>query len=94
MHGLESRVLETVSAAGHVIPPYMIWAIKEHCVGFYGAGSRPATFSRSPSGYMDDDLRLDYIVKHFDVPAPPLMANLLPGVCLLWMDIALMLPGQ
>lgn len=66
-------VLETINAAGHVIPPFIVWANKVHCIGFYGTKSdaRPATFSRLPSGYMDDDLGLDYIVKHFNIHTTP-----------------------
>jgi len=64
-------VLETINASGHVIPPFVIWANKVHCIGFYALDSRPATFSRSPSGCMDDDLELDYIVKHFDIHTTP-----------------------
>ena len=64
-------VLETINARGHVIPPFVIWANKVHCIGFYASDSRPATFSRSPSGCMDDDLELDYIVKHFDIHTTP-----------------------
>ena len=60
-------VLESVNAAGKVIPPFVVWANKVHCVGFYADGDdRPATFSRAPSGYMDDELGFDFISKHFD----------------------------
>jgi len=92
-------VLETISATGHVIPPFIVWANKVHCVGFYGTDSRPATFSQSPSGYMDDGLGLDYIVKHFErytTPNPTSNTSfdtLPPGACLLWIDIAPMLHG-
>jgi len=66
-------VLETISATGVIIPPFVVWANKVHCIGFYGSigtYSRPATFRRSPNGYMDDDLGLDYISKHFDQYTP------------------------
>ena len=56
-------------------------------IGFYATGSRPETFSRSPSGYMDDDLRLDYIVKYSNVHTTP---STPPGACVLWMGIAVM----
>lgn len=62
-------VIETVSATGHVIQPFVVWASEVHCTSFYGSTGvhkRPATFSRSPSGYMDDELCLDYIIKHFN----------------------------
>lgn len=59
-------VLETVNAIGEVIPPFIVWANQVHCVGFYADDDRPATFSHSPSGYMDDKLGFDYISKHFD----------------------------
>lgn len=54
-------VLETVNAIGEVIPPFIVWANKVHSVGFYADDNRPATFSRSSSGYMDDELGVDYI---------------------------------
>ena len=59
-------VFETVNTIGEVIPPFIVWANKVHCVGFYADDNRPATFSRSPNGYMDDELGFDYISKHFD----------------------------
>ena len=65
-------VLESVNAIGEVIPPFVVWANKVHCVGFYGDDSRPATFSRSPSGYMDDELGFDFISKHFDHYTTPI----------------------
>ena len=65
-------MLETVSATGHVIPPFIVWKNKVHCDGFYATGdSRPAIFSQSPSGYMDDELDLDYMVKHFELHTRP-----------------------
>jgi len=72
-NGEFSSSLETISAEGHVIPPFVVWANKVHCDGWYTTGdTRPGTFSRSHSGYMDDDLGLDYISKHFDpYTAPP-----------------------
>jgi len=64
--------LKTISASGHVIPPFVVWANKVHCDGWYTTGdTMPATFSRSPSGYMDDDIGLDYISKHFDLYTAP-----------------------
>ena len=39
-----------------MIPPFIIWTNKVHCVGFNGTDSRPATFSRSPSSYMNNEL--------------------------------------
>ncbi|RPB23733.1 hypothetical protein L211DRAFT_880083 [Terfezia boudieri ATCC MYA-4762] len=59
-------VLETISTSGHVIPPFIVWANKVHCIGFYATDSRPTIFSHLPSSYMDNDLGLDYIMKHFD----------------------------
>ena len=63
-------VLETVNALGEVTLPFIVWVNKVHCVGFYADAddddNRPPTFSRSPSGYMDDELGFDYISKHFD----------------------------
>ena len=37
-----------------------------HRIGFYGNDTRPATFSRFPSRYMDDELGYNYMAKHFD----------------------------
>ena len=63
-------VLETVNALGKVTPPFIVWANKVHCVGFYADAddddNRPETFSQSPRSYMDDKLGFDYISKHFD----------------------------
>ena len=50
---------------------YCVWANKVHCIGFCAIDSRPAIFSRSPSGYMGGGLGLDYIMKHFDVHTTP-----------------------
>ena len=59
-------VLESVNAIGEVIPLFVVWANKLHCVGFYKDDNRPATFSWSPSGYMDDELEFEFILKHVD----------------------------
>jgi len=53
--------LETVSATGQVISPFIVWANTVHCAEFYdstGDHQRPAIFSCSPSRYLDDDLGL------------------------------------
>ena len=42
-------MLETINATGEVIPSFVVWANKVHCVGFYGSTgdhTQPATFSR------------------------------------------------
>ena len=61
-------VLETVSAAGVAIPPFIVWQGKTHRQSYYPQSgvSIEATFAVSESGYMDDDLGLQYIKTHFD----------------------------
>lgn len=61
-----SSVLETVSATGVVIPPFIVWQGKTHRQSYYSGVSMEATFAVSESGYMDDDLGLQYIKTHFD----------------------------
>ena len=53
--------LETISATGQIILPFIIWANKIHAAIFYGHGGiyiEDATFATSPSGYMDNELTL------------------------------------
>ena len=60
-------VLETVSATGVVIPPFIIWQGKTHRQSYYSVPElQEATFAVSESGYMDDELGLQYIKEHFD----------------------------
>ena len=64
-------VLDTVSAAGCVIPPFIVWGGKTHRDTYYKRSGdtqeQPdATFAVSDSGYMDDELGLLYISKHFE----------------------------
>ena len=64
-------VLETVSATGVVIPPFIVWQGKTHRQSYYSAPASEAcvketTFAVSESGYMDDNLGLQYIKEHFD----------------------------
>ena len=61
-------VLETVSAIGVAIPPFIVWQGKTHRQSHYASDSvkTEATFAVSESGYMDDDLGLQYMKTHFD----------------------------
>lgn len=61
-------ILETVSATGAVLPPFIVWQGKTHRESYYKEGGveYEATFAVSPSGYMDDELGLEYIKKHFE----------------------------
>ena len=61
-------VLETVSAAGVAIPPFIVWQGKTHWQSYYPQSgvSVEATFAVTESGYMDDDLGLQYMKTHFD----------------------------
>ena len=50
-------VLETINAAGSVIPQFIVWGGKTHRDTYYKKGDeRDATFAVSDSGYMDDEL--------------------------------------
>ena len=64
-------ILETVSAAGVAIPPFIVWQGKTHRQSYYSEVSVEATFAVSESGYMDDDLGLQYMKMYFD----PYMRN-------------------
>lgn len=60
-------VLDTISAAGRVIPPFIVWKGKTHRDTYYkDEGEQDATFAVSDSGYMDDELGFLYISKHFE----------------------------
>jgi len=61
-------VLETVSATGVIIPPFIVWQGKTHQESYYREGGveHAATFAVSPSGYMDDELGLEYMKQHFE----------------------------
>ena len=61
-------VLETISAEGVVIPPFIVWQGKTHRESYYREGGveYEATFAVSPSGYMDDELGLEYMKQHFE----------------------------
>ena len=55
-------VLESVSAAGVVIPPFIVWQGKTHRESYYKEGEliNEATFAVSESGYMDGELGLEF----------------------------------
>jgi len=61
-------VLKTVSPGGVVIPPFIVWQGKTHRESYYREGGveHEATFAVSPSGYMDDELGLEYMRQHFE----------------------------
>jgi len=61
-------VLETVSAGGVIIPPFIVWQGKTHWESYYQEGGveHEAIFAVSPSGYMDDELGLEYMQQHFE----------------------------
>ena len=60
-------VLETVSATGVAIPPFIVLQGKTHRQSNYAYEVKAeATFAVSESGYMDDDLGLQYLKMHFD----------------------------
>ena len=60
-------VLETVNAAGMVIPPFIVWQGKSHRESYYKKGGfRDATFAVSESGYMDEALGFEYMKMHFE----------------------------
>lgn len=66
--------LESISAKGDVIPPFIIWSNQSHREGFYGAGGLHAedgTFGYSQSGYMDNTLGYEYMSKHFEPHTRP-----------------------
>lgn len=56
-------ILETVSAAGAITPPFIIWQGKTHWESYYLEGGliNEATFAVSDSGYMDGELGFEYM---------------------------------
>ena len=61
-------VLETISAAGQVIPPFIVSTGSIHGESCYpGPGPKlEATFAMSKSGYMDNELCMEYMKQHFE----------------------------
>lgn len=61
-------VIETVSASGHVLPPFIIFKGKTHIAGWYAAVSRDdgAAFAFSPRGWTDLELGQEYLIKIFE----------------------------
>lgn len=61
-------VLESVSAAKVILTPFIVWQGKTHRQSYYSDSvtKMKATFAVSESGYMDDDLGLQYLKAHFD----------------------------
>lgn len=67
-------VLETVSADGRVLPPFIVWQGKTHRESYYKAEGLDhphdpqfqPTFTVSESGYMDNELGFEYMKTHFE----------------------------
>lgn len=61
-------VIETISADGRVLPPFIIWKAKVHLVGWYKTAQKKdgATFAISPKGYTDNELGQEYLIKCFE----------------------------
>ena len=60
-------VLDTINAAGSVIPPFIVWGGKTQWESYYNKDDeRDATFAVSETGYMDDELGMLYISQHFE----------------------------
>lgn len=71
-------VLETVSASGAVISPFVVWEAKSHIAGYYGSRGvhgEDATFGYSKEVYMDNVLRLTYLKDHFKPATRPADCN-------------------
>lgn len=66
--------LETINITEEVLPPFIVWQGKTHRRGMYrwgGVHERDATFTATPSGYMDDEAGFEYILEHFDSHTRP-----------------------
>jgi len=61
-------VLETISASGHVIVLFVVWAIVSD---FMAIPRCTSNLCSMPSRYIDDELGLDYITKHVDPYTAP-----------------------
>ena len=58
--------METVSATGVVIPPFIVWKGKTHRQSYnLSEVTIEATFAVSDSGYIDNDIGLQYIKTYF-----------------------------
>ena len=65
-------VLDTINAAGSVIPPFIVWGGKTHRESYYNKhDDRDATFAVSESGYMDDELGMLFLSQHFEPHTRP-----------------------
>ena len=67
------EVLESDSATGIVIAPFIVWQGKTHRECYYPHGGfsneglmTQATFAVSESSYMDDELGFAFIKEHFE----------------------------
>ena len=62
-----SRTLQNSRDPSVAIPPFIVWQGKTHRQSYYASEIKTeATFAVSESGYMDDDLGLQYIKTYFD----------------------------
>jgi hypothetical protein len=61
-------VIETVSADGTVLPPFVIFKGKSHSIGWYRFVKKEdnTVFAVSDKGWTDQELGLEYLVKTFD----------------------------
>lgn len=60
--------IETVSASGRVLPPFIIFKGKTHIAGWFPAVSRDdgTAFAFSPHGWTDIELGQEYLIKIFE----------------------------
>jgi DDE superfamily endonuclease len=67
-------VLEAISASGRVIPPMTIFKGAHHYVGWYKLVAESITgavHGYSPNGYVDNDLAVEWLQKHFEPHTRP-----------------------
>lgn len=78
-------VLETVNATGAIIPPFIVWQGRTHRASYYKEGQLQfeATYAVSPSGYMDDELGLEYMKQHFERYTRPSIGGTTTPRCLI-----------
>lgn len=63
-----ATVLRTVTAAGAILLPFVVWKARSHMVDYYEFGKVHAEddpFACSKEGYMEDELDLAYMKEHF-----------------------------
>lgn len=61
--------IETITAAGYVLPPYIIYKGNSHIISWHqevqGQEDADVQFAWSEKGWTDDSLGLDYLQNHF-----------------------------